>query len=211
MWAVDAFRGHPDFEGLTLAVPPETIESPPAWLAELGAGSRGVILVAGGARRTDSVRLGLESVPAGIGVVAVHDAARPLITREAITRVLRAVGAERGAVAGRRITDSLKEVDEEGRVVGSPDRERIWRAETPQAFPLGPIVDAYRRAESEGVHASDCAGLCQRYGLDVVMVEIDEPNPKITRRDDVGWVEAWIAQRAEEDDGTVARDAGRWR
>lgn len=188
LWSVEAFLGHARIAGLTLVVPAETIEAPPPWLAALD----GVVLAAGGAQRIDSVRHGLETVPAEVEIVAVHDAARPLISRRAITGVLNAVRGDCGAAGGRKVTDSLKEVDDEGRVVGAPDRERIWRAETPQAFPRGTIVDLHRRAAAEGIHTSDCAGLCQRYGFNVVMVEIEEPNPKLTRPDDLAWVEAYL-------------------
>jgi 2-C-methyl-D-erythritol 4-phosphate cytidylyltransferase len=190
LWSVEAFLGHSEVAGVTVVLPAEAVERPPKWLAEL----QSVILVAGGAERTDSVRLGLETVPPDIDLVAVHDGARPLISSAAIERVLEAVRPDQGAIGGRRVTDSLKEVDDAERVVAAPDRDRIWRAETPQAFPRDVILDAHRRAEAEGFHASDCAGLCQRYGIEVVMVEIEEPNPKVTRREDLEWVEAWVAR-----------------
>lgn len=189
-WPVETFLGHPSVQGVTLVVPRETLDAPPSWLAELQ--DRGVRPVAGGAERTDSVRLGLATVPAEAGIVAIHDGARPLVTADSITRVLAAVKPGRGAVAGRRVADSLKEVDESGRIVGSPDRSRIWRAETPQAFPRELIVELHDRAETEGVTTSDCAGLCQRYDVDVVMVETADPNPKITRAADLRWAEAWL-------------------
>ncbi|NIR42926.1 MAG: 2-C-methyl-D-erythritol 4-phosphate cytidylyltransferase [Gemmatimonadetes bacterium] len=193
LWSVEAFLDHPSVEGLALVLPLEMLEAPPAWLAELS--DRGVRPVAGGAERTDSVRLGLAAVPAEAAAVAVHDGARPLITANAIGRVLAAVAPDRGAVAGRRAADSLKEVDESGRVVGAPDRRRIWQAETPQAFPRELIVQVHERAAAEGVHASDSAGLCQLYGIEVRMVELDEPNPKITRPSDLAWAEAWLKAR----------------
>jgi 2-C-methyl-D-erythritol 4-phosphate cytidylyltransferase len=197
LWSVEAFLGHEDVAGVTVVLPAEVAAEPPAWLADL----RSVTLVAGGAERSDSVRLGLETVPEKIDKVAIHDGARPLITSEAIGRVLEAVRPDRGAVGGRRVTDSLKEANAEGVVVAAPDRERIWRAETPQAFTRELILDAHRRAAAEGFHASDCAGICQRYGIEVAMVEIEEPNPKVTRREDLDWVEAWMARSPKRDVG----------
>jgi 2-C-methyl-D-erythritol 4-phosphate cytidylyltransferase len=93
------------------------------------------------------------------------------------------------------VTDSLKETDAGGRVLRAVDRDNLWRAETPQIFPRGPIVDVHRRAESDGVVASDCAGLCERYGLEVVLVEIEDPNPKVTHPRDIQVVEALLAQQ----------------
>jgi 2-C-methyl-D-erythritol 4-phosphate cytidylyltransferase len=198
LWSVEAFLAIPDVAGVTLVLPANTVEAPPVWLAEL----EDVDLVAGGTHRTDSVRLGLQAVPSEADLVAVHDGARPIISREAITRVFDAAGPGLGAVAGRPVTDSLKEVDGERRIVGAPDRARLWRAETPQAFALEDIIELHKRAESDGVHMSDCAGLCQLYGLEVVMLEIEGPNPKITRPEDMDWVGAYLETR----EASSARD-----
>lgn len=196
IWAVEPFRRHAAIRGVTLVVPPESAAMPPVWMERLA--QEGLVITAGGAERTDSVRLGLETVPADVLFVAIHDAARPAITEEAISRVLGAVGPRRGAVAGRRVTDSLKEVDAEGRVVRSVDRKRLWRAETPQVFPRELIVAVHQDAAAEGVTESDCAALCQRYGVEVVVVEIGVPNPKVTRPEDLALVDS-LLQRREAD------------
>jgi 2-C-methyl-D-erythritol 4-phosphate cytidylyltransferase len=192
LWALEPFRGHPAILGVTLVVPRESATRPPEWLAQ--SGREGVRIVEGGTERTDSVRLGLETVPEDATLVAVHDGARPLISAEAITQVITAAGPDKGAVAARRVTDSLKRGDAQGRVTGSVDRESLWRAETPQIFPRALIIDVHRRAEAEGVSESDCAGLCQRYGIEIDLVEIEGPNPKITRPEDLAWAEAWVAR-----------------
>ncbi|UCC72626.1 MAG: 2-C-methyl-D-erythritol 4-phosphate cytidylyltransferase [Gemmatimonadota bacterium] len=193
LWAVDAFRSHRSFSGVTVVLPREFVDQPPAWLQDLVSG--GVILAAGGAERTDSVRHGLATVPEQVELVAVHDGARPLISGGDISRVVEKAGPRRGAIAARRVADSLKVADAEGRMLRAVSRENLWRAETPQVFPRELIVEIHRRAESEGVVASDCAGLCERYGVDVVLVEIDAPNPKVTRRRDLQFVEAMLAQQ----------------
>ncbi|MGD8700273.1 MAG: 2-C-methyl-D-erythritol 4-phosphate cytidylyltransferase [Gemmatimonadales bacterium] len=192
-WALEPFQRHPAIRGITLVVPAEAAAMPPLWLERLA--QEGLVVAAGGAERTDSVRLGLETVPADVSFVAVHDAARPLITEEAIGRVLEAAGPRRGAVAGRRVTDSLKEVDAEGRVLRAVNRERLWRAETPQAFPRELIVAVHRDAAAEGVTESDCAALCERYGVEVVVVEIATPNPKVTRAEDLALVDSLLQRR----------------
>lgn len=193
LWALAPFRDHPAVDGVTVVVPPGYAEQPPPWLQRLAAS--GVTVVAGGQTRTDSVRLGLASVPAAVELAAVHDGARPLVTEGVITRVLEKAGREHGAVAARRVTDSLKEADAKGRIVRSLDRERLWRAETPQVFPRGLLVEVHRRAEADGVRASDCAALGERYGVASVLVEVSEPNPKVTSRDDLRLVEAWLQAR----------------
>ncbi len=195
LWTLEPFRAHPSVDGITLVVPAGYVEQPPAWLARLQAEE--VTVVAGGDARTDSVRLGLATVPAAVPLVAVHDGARPLVSESVISRVLERAGPGRGAVAGRRLTDSLKQVDGAGRVVRSLSREDLWRAETPQIFPRELIVDLHRRAQADGFTASDTAALCERYAVEVVLVEIREPNPKVTHPDDLPLVEAWIRQRLQ--------------
>ncbi|MGD8866331.1 MAG: 2-C-methyl-D-erythritol 4-phosphate cytidylyltransferase [Gemmatimonadales bacterium] len=201
VWALQPFQRHPAIRGVTLVVPAETAALPPVWMERLA--QEGLVVATGGAERTDSVRLGLETVPADVPFVAVHDAARPLITEEAISRVLAAVGPRRGAIAGRRVTDSLKEVDTEGRVLRAVDRERLWRAETPQIFPRELIVAVHRDAAAESVTDSDCAALCQRYGVEVVLVEIAAPNPKVTRTEDLALVESLLQRRELDPESAV--------
>jgi 2-C-methyl-D-erythritol 4-phosphate cytidylyltransferase len=158
-----------------------------------------VRLATGGPTRTDSVRLGLASIPREAKIVAIHDGARPLITAAGISRVLANVSAAGGAIAGRPVTDSLKEVSGEGRLLRSLGREGIWAAETPQAFPRALIEETHRRAQSEGATASDCAALLERYGFPIVMVELEEPNLKITRPADLELAEAWIRRNERGD------------
>jgi 2-C-methyl-D-erythritol 4-phosphate cytidylyltransferase len=193
LWALEPFMRHTLIRGISLVAPPEFAAEPPDWMARLA--DAGVTIVAGGAERTDSVRLGLATVPAEVEFVAVHDGARPLIAEEGISRVLAGAGPRHGAVAGRRVTDSLKEADSEGRVLRAVSRERLWRAETPQIFPPGLLIDVHREAQADGVHESDCAALCERYGVEVVMIEIAEANPKVTRAEDVDLVAALLERR----------------
>ncbi len=199
LWTLAPFRDHPALEGLTVVLPQEQADRPPPWLQGLLSDAIG--LVAGGPTRTDSVRLGLAGVPERVGLVMVHDGARPLVTRRMISQVLERAGPDLGAVAARPVTDSLKAADAEGRIERSLNRERLWRAETPQAFPRALLVEAHRRARDEGFAASDCAGLCERYGVPSVLVEISEPNPKVTNVDDVRLVEAWLQARQAGTDG----------
>ncbi len=191
--ALDPFRSHRSVLGVTLVVPPEHAERPPTWLSRLSDG--GVRVVPGGETRTDSVSLGLETVADSAQLVAIHDGARPLITSEAISLVLAAAGAERGAIAARPVTDSLKRADANGLILSSVDRDGLWRAETPQVFPRQLIIDIHSRARADRITESDCAALCQRYGVEIQLVEIPGPNTKVTHLADMALAEAWISQR----------------
>jgi 2-C-methyl-D-erythritol 4-phosphate cytidylyltransferase len=182
--AVTAFIGHPRIGSVVVVLPPEDVQTPPAWLAELP-----VTLVAGGAERGDSVWNGLLATPQDAPTVLVHDGARPFVTAEIIDRVLDAC-AEGGAIAAVQVTDTIKEVGPGGVVLGTPDRARLWSAQTPQGFPRAALVRTYERAREEGVAATDDAALFERYCGPVRVVAGSERNLKVTRPADLAVAEA---------------------
>lgn len=163
--------------------------APPDWLAALDPRVR---VVAGGATRAESVRLALAALPPDLDVIAVHDAARPLVTPEAVARCLDIAQAGEGAVLGCPAVDTMKEVDGTGRVVATPPRERLWHAHTPQVFPAAALRRAYA-GSLEG--ATDDASLAEATGLPVRMVDAGGPNLKVTRPDDVILAEAVLRAR----------------
>jgi 2-C-methyl-D-erythritol 4-phosphate cytidylyltransferase len=177
--AIRPLLAHPDVGLVVLALPTADAEAPPFDLPD------GVRVVAGGADRGDSVRRALDAVPADAEIVLIHDGARPLLTGAVVDRVLAAVTDDAGAIAALPVTDTLKRADGEGRITGTVDRQGLWRAQTPQAFPRGLIVDAYRRAEEDGVSATDDAALVERFGGRVVVVPGDPANVKVTRPADL--------------------------
>jgi 2-C-methyl-D-erythritol 4-phosphate cytidylyltransferase len=184
------FLDRADVYWVVVALPPAIHAAPPSWLL---ADPR-VRLVVGGAERSDSVRLALELVPDAADIVLVHDAARPLIPADVIQRCVDAAVDGRSAIAAMPVTDTIKEVDEGGRVTATPDRRRLWAAQTPQAFPAGVLRAAHARAAAEGVGATDDAALVDRYGSTVVVVEGSAANMKITTPADVPLAEALLGR-----------------
>ncbi len=140
-----------------------------------------VTLVTGGAERAASVRAGLESL-AGIApdLVLIHDVARPCVTRPVIDAVLAALELAPGAAPALPVTDALW-TGAEGRVSGTSDRAGLFRAQTPQGFRFGAILDAHR-AHPGG--AADDVAVARAAGLDVVITPGDESNLKITGPED---------------------------
>ncbi|HEV8214552.1 MAG TPA: 2-C-methyl-D-erythritol 4-phosphate cytidylyltransferase, partial [Gemmatimonadaceae bacterium] len=96
----------------------------------------------------------------------------------------------RSAIAALPVVDTLKEVDGDGRIVRTVEREKLWRAQTPQGFPRETIVNAHRRAREEKLSATDDAALCERLGIPVVVVRGSERALKITDDDDFARAEA---------------------
>jgi 2-C-methyl-D-erythritol 4-phosphate cytidylyltransferase len=123
---------------------------------------------------------GLEDLPEEVVVAVVHDAARPLVTDDTIARVIDEARRGHGAIAALPVVDTLKEVDEAGRIVRTVDRARLWRAQTPQAFPRTLLEAAHVAARRDGVGATDDAALVERIGGTVVVVRGSERAMKIT-------------------------------
>lgn len=136
-----------------------------------------VALVEGGATRDASVRAALEALAGqGIDRVLIHDGARPFVTPAVIGRVLSALEAAPGAAPALPVTDALWR-GAGGSVAGTQDRAGLWRAQTPQGFRFDDILAAHR-AHPGG--AADDVEVARAAGLDVVIVEGDEDNLKIT-------------------------------
>ncbi|CAN5860943.1 2-C-methyl-D-erythritol 4-phosphate cytidylyltransferase [soil metagenome] len=184
------FLDRADVHWIVVALPSDLHLSPPPWLLE----DPRVGTVSGGAERTDSVRNALAAVPAEADIVLVHDAARPLVSSVVIERCVAAASEGRSAIAAIPVVDTIKEVDEGGRVVSTPDRRRLWAAQTPQAFPASVLRDAHRRAAAAGLSATDDAALVARFGATVVVVEGSPENLKITTSADLALAEALLTR-----------------
>ena len=118
----------------------------------------------------------------------VHDGARPFVSPSVIERVLDA--APHAAIAAVPVTDTIKQVDEDGTIAGTPGRTRLWQAQTPQGFPRAGLVRAYERAREDGVAATDDAALYERYEGPVRVVTGSYRNLKVTRPADMTVAEA---------------------
>ena len=173
-----------------VVVVPEEWEEPAILLAEeLNAGKVNSA-VAGGATRADSVRAGVAEIPDDALIALVHDAARPILPEEVIGRVLGGLCEDwDGVVAGLPLADTVKRVDQHGRVAETVDRTGLYAIQTPQAFRVATLRDALLR----GGDASDCAGLVEAAGGRVRVVEGDPRLVKITTASDLAFVETLLA------------------
>ena len=163
---------------------------PPPWLFQCDTDR--LLVAPGGKHRGESVRNGMEDLPSECRVVLIHDAARPFASAEMVERVVAEARAGRGAIAALPVVDTLKEVDESGRIVRTVDRTRLWRAQTPQGFPRELIERAHREARDAHVEATDDAALCERLGIDVVVVRGSERAMKVTEEGDFARAEALL-------------------
>lgn len=187
--SIDAFRSHPAIQTVIVALAASDLGDPPEWLNR-----HDVLLVQGGAERADSVRAGMAALPVEIDVVVVHDAARPLINADLIDRVLAEVQPARSATLAIQVTDTLHAVDDALCIAATPDRQRFWRAQTPQAFPRAILEAAFSRQHV--ARATDEAGLVAAAGGIVKIVPGEAWNIKVTTYADVAFAEAAFAELA---------------
>jgi 2-C-methyl-D-erythritol 4-phosphate cytidylyltransferase len=180
--SVQTFMQRPDVGMVVCVLPRQYAGDPPPWLFQCDV--HRLLVSVGGRTRTESVANGLDDLPDEAQVVLVHDAARPFVGPVTIVRVVRAVREGRATIAALPVTDTLKEVDEPGQIVRTVERERLWRAQTPQGFPRELIVRAHREAQAARVTATDDAALCERLGVAVSIVRGSERAMKITEEAD---------------------------
>ncbi len=149
--------------------------------------AKSLVVVHGGTTRDASVRAGLAAVE-GCEVVLIHDAARPLVSRNVIDGVLDALATHDGAAPALAVTDALWRGD--ALVEGTVARDGLWRAQTPQGFRLDAILAAH--AALDGPAADDVA-VARAYGLDVAITTGDETNLKLTAPGDFARAEEIVA------------------
>jgi len=154
-------------------------------------------IVAGGAERSDSVRAGLDRLNLKSDFVAVHDAARPMITPEKITRVFDICRTTGGAAAlAEPINDTLKRADLDLAVKESVDRDGVYAMQTPQVFARKLLEEAYRLVAKKNVSVTDEVSAVELLGCKVVLVPNHDFNFKITYPRDLPLAEFVLKQRA---------------
>jgi 2-C-methyl-D-erythritol 4-phosphate cytidylyltransferase/2-C-methyl-D-erythritol 2,4-cyclodiphosphate synthase len=180
--SVNAFLSHAGVTDLVVALPEDLVSRPPACLA--GA-SKPVTIVPGGARRQDSVSAAFRAVSTDADVVVVHDAARPFVSADLITRTIAAAAESGAALAAVEARDTVKHAAG-GLVRATLDRREIFLAQTPQAFRRDVLRDALQITSD----ATDEAALAEQAGHPVRIVAGEASNIKITTADDLAIAEA---------------------
>lgn len=154
-------------------------------------------LIAGGARRQDSVHRGLERVGGAADFVAVHDAARPLVRPELIERVFQSAQLHGGAACAAPVIDTLKRAGRDGIVTGGVDRANLFAVQTPQIFRRDLLARAYAAVFAQALEVTDEISAVERLGEKIVLVPNEEPNFKITYPADLALAEFLLREREE--------------
>ena len=153
-------------------------------------------LVGGGKERQDSVWNGLEALSPQTEIVAIQDAARPCTSSALIAATVAAAREVGAAVAAQAVTDTIKESRDGKLIERTLDRSRLWAVQTPQTFRVDIIRRALSVVRQGGLLVTDDTAACELIGQPVQLVVSTEPNPKVTRPEDLPCVEALLRSMA---------------
>jgi len=171
-------------EGVVLVVAPGEERSFAGVLGDFVT-ENNIIIIAGGDTRRDSVRQGLKALPAGVGLVVVHDGARPLVKPDLIRTAIREARQWGASTLAVPVKDTVKLAGPDNLVRETLPRELLWQVQTPQVFDLAVLLEAHRAAERDAFEGTDDASLVERLGRPVKLVSGDYANIKLTTPDDI--------------------------
>jgi 2-C-methyl-D-erythritol 4-phosphate cytidylyltransferase len=194
-WSIETFAAMHEVHALVITTEADLV-------AEVDALARGHAahleprVIVGGAERQDSVRLALDALAERCDYVFVHDGARPMIRADAVRRGMAATAPGVGALLAIPAVDTIKELDPDGKVVRTLDRSVLRAAQTPQFAAAADLRRAHRDAFRDGVRVTDDATLLERAGFDVIAVEGDPENFKVTVPADLARAELILRERS---------------
>jgi len=172
----------------------EDVERCRDWVRQYGL-AKVIHVAAGGHDRQESVLNGLQHLTTEW--VMVHDGVRPFVTEDHIRQCYE-VAVEVGAsVLAVPVKDTIKQVNSDKQIIGTPDRSSLWAIQTPQTFRRSDLLDAHRQAKQQGFRGTDDAMLVERLGMTVAVVEGSYTNVKITTPDDLDYA-AYLLERKGE-------------
>jgi 2-C-methyl-D-erythritol 4-phosphate cytidylyltransferase / 2-C-methyl-D-erythritol 2,4-cyclodiphosphate synthase len=196
--SVSAFDRHQQVQELIVVVPPETLDSPEFVKPTAG---KPVRFVAGGTRRQDSVANGVDALSVDAEIVLVHDAARPLVTADLISRTIAAAATSGAAIAAVPVHDTVKQIVLQSGTAfidRTLPRDTLFLAQTPQGL-RREVLDAAIAAGREADDATDEASLAERAGYRVQIVAGDPDNLKITTEADLARAEGLLRHSSSTD------------
>jgi 2-C-methyl-D-erythritol 4-phosphate cytidylyltransferase len=191
---LDYFDRDPRVTGMVVSAPSQQLDEYRDLVREHGL-SKVLQVVAGGAERQDSIRLALLALPAEPeDAVAIHDGARPCLAPDLLERLLEALQGAQGSLPMVAVKDTIKRLDERGRVQQTLLRSELYAAQTPQLFRYQAIVQAHLQAHQGGFLGTDDCSLIEHFGGSIQSVAGDYRNVKVTTPEDLQWVERFFQE-----------------
>lgn len=183
-WTIDRFEQCPSIDAIHLVVSGEDLNYTHEAVVDRFKYKKVERIVAGGKTRFDSILCGLRSVPETANLVYIHDGVRPLVSIAEIEAVGKEAEAYDAAILAVRQTETLKRI-EDGFVIATLDRDKIWIAQTPQVFKYEAIISAYIQALESKRDFTDDSAVCEAFGISVRIVEGSTANIKVTTPEDL--------------------------
>ncbi len=183
-WTIDKFEQCPSIDAIHLVVSGEDLNYTHEAVVDRFKYKKVERIVAGGKTRFDSILCGLRSVPETANLVYIHDGVRPLVSIAEIEAVGKEAEAYDAAILAVRQTETLKRI-EDGFVIATLDRDKIWVAQTPQVFKYEAIISAYIQALESKRDFTDESAVCEAFGISVRIVEGSTANIKVTTPEDL--------------------------
>lgn len=194
---VDAFATRADVCQIQLVLAESDI---PTFTEKFGECMDDIEIVTGGASRAESVSNALDSVDPSADYIAVHDAARPLVSPAVIDRVFRMARESGAAIPSLPVNSTVKRTNESGQVIATIDRTCLRLAQTPQTFAGNVLMEAYRQAADRLPEFTDEASVVEATGHLVTVTEGSWDNIKITTADDYRVAELMLERRSVSDE-----------
>lgn len=186
-------------QDVLLVVPPGDIKFVTETIIQKYGVSKVSQVLPGGNKRQDSVKSGLDAVGDDYDIVVIHDGVRPFVSEELICLAVLEALKEGAVTTGVPVKDTVKTVDQSGRIVETLSRDRLWLTQTPQAFKREIIKEAYRAAYNDRYYGTDDASLVERMGVLVKMLPGSYENIKITTKEDLLSAEGYMRSRMMKD------------
>ena len=183
-WSLLAYEKNVDIDRIILVVRKDQLTAAKA-VAKMFGISKLSKIVPGGSRRQDSVQAGMKEVDSDTRIVVVHDGARPCVSQDVISEVIKIAHRGAAAVTGCRVRDTVKIVEKGSTVSSTVDRSKYWVVQTPQAFPYSMLRKAYAAVEAEKKEVFDDSQAVEIAGESVKICESNKPNIKITTPEDL--------------------------
>ncbi len=192
--SVLTFSACSEVDNLVVVVAPDEVEQVETMLHSLSE-IKPWQVVAGGRERQHSIANAIKVVSGATKTILVHDGARPLVTEQCIKNVIKGAILYKAAIVAVAVKNTIKTVDENGWVTGTPERSTLWSIQTPQGFEAHLLRKAYEQAEQEGYIGTDDASLVERLGVKVKVVCGSYDNLKVTTPEDLTIAEALLKER----------------
>ncbi|TFG76174.1 MAG: 2-C-methyl-D-erythritol 4-phosphate cytidylyltransferase [Thermodesulfobacteriales bacterium] len=193
VYSIQSFERSKFISEIVLVVPDKWVEYTQAEIVDKFNIKKVSKVIAGGAERQESVRNGLNSLSTKPEIVAVHDGVRPFVTLDIIDEVITEAVNSGGAIAAIPVTDTIKQSSPEHIIENTVPRNKIWFAQTPQAFKYEILKEAFEKASEDGYLGTDEAELVERLGREVKLVLGSKNNIKITTPEDIKLAELILA------------------